>query len=138
MRRITSSRVLRAALAFLALPGVVAFLVPLLIALGGEDRPAFSLLGLPLLVAGTALLAWCVRAFYIAGKGTLAPWDPPKHLVMTGPYRWSRNPMYIGDVVILLGWVVAFRSGALLAYALIVKLVPEGWPARTHIASAAL
>ena len=140
MRRIASSRFLRAALAFLALPGVVAFLVPLLIALGGEDRPPFSLLGVPLLVAGTALLAWCVRTFYVAGKVTLAPWDPPRHLVVIGPYRWSRNPMYIAVVFILLGWAIVFRSWGLLAYALVVKLAfhlrvvfgEERWLARTH------
>ena len=48
-----------------------------------------------LLLPGIGLLLWCVREFYVRGKGTLAPWDPPRHLVASGLYRISRNPMYL-------------------------------------------
>ena len=137
-----SSRFLRALAAFLALPGIVAFAVPLFIALPGWRRfdAPFHLLALVPLVAGVTLLLWCVREFYVAGKGTLAPWDPPRHLVVTGPYRISRNPMYIAVMLVLIGWAIGFASWTLVVYLLIVKAafllrVPFGeepWLARTH------
>ena len=76
---------LRALAAFLALPGIVAFLVPLLIAAPAiRARVPFRLSALVPLLAGVALLLWCVRLFLVQGKGTLAPWDPPRQLVVTG------------------------------------------------------
>src|SRR5688572_8848431 len=107
-------------MAFLALPGVVGFAVPLWIAWpwGG-----IRWIGLLPLAGGVVLLLWCVREFYVAGKGTLARWDPPRHLVTTGPYRLSRNPMYVGLILIILGWALTLRSGRLLLYALIVQLL---------------
>src|ERR1700687_3675239 len=52
--------------------------------------------------------------FRVAGRGTLAPWAPPQRLVTTGPYRFSRNPMYIGVVTILNGWCTLWGSRTLL------------------------
>ncbi len=100
----------------------------------------FHLVALPLLIVGIVLLLWCVRDFYVAGKGSLAPWSPPKHLVMVGLYRWSRNPMYIAVLAILCGWAWAFHSRTLWLYAaavaiafhLRVVLGEEPWFARTH------
>ena len=106
----------RAILAFLALPGVVGFAIPLLLA---GSMPAFrmqSLPGLLVLCVGLVLLLWCVREFYSVGRGTLAPWMPPKFLVVSGPYRYCRNPMYVGVALILLGWAILFRSAILLIY----------------------
>ena len=81
----------RAIAAFLICPGTVAFLVPLLIVWPPERslRPA----GWMLLAIGSMLLLWCVRDFYVVGRGTLAPWAPPKRLLRVGLYRLSRNPM---------------------------------------------
>ena len=53
---------------------------------------------MPLLVGSIGLL-WCVRDFYVRGRGTLAPWAPPEHLVVIGLYRFTRNPMYIAIVL---------------------------------------
>jgi len=114
-------RFLRAVVAFLALPGTVAFLVPLLLAPGGWTS-FVDPRGLLPLGAGIAMLLWCVREFYVAGRGTLAPWSPPEALVITGPYRFSRNPMYIGVLLILSGWALGFRSWPLGAYAFIVGI----------------
>ena len=71
---------LRAVLAFLALPGVVAFVVPLFL-LAPDESGAFNLLrGFVPLTLGVVGLLWCVREFYVAGRGTLAPWSPHRPL----------------------------------------------------------
>ena len=99
---------------------MVAYLVPLLLAPARSDRRAWQWLGLVLVVGGSALLLLCVREFYVAGKGTLAPWSPPRHLVTSGLYRRSRNPMYVAVTTVLVGWAVWFASTTLLVYALAV------------------
>ena len=60
--------------------------------------------GLLVMFLGTVVLGWCIRDFYISGKGTLAPWDPPRKLVVMGLYRYVRNPMYIGVLILVAGW----------------------------------
>jgi hypothetical protein len=115
----------RAILAFIALPGVVAFAIPVAIAGWMQSRALRSPLGLLVLVPGLLLLLWSVREFYVAGRGTLAPWTPPKYLVVTGPYRYCRNPMYVGVDLILLGWTVLYRSAPLLLYAAGVARTPR-------------
>lgn len=110
---------LRAAIAFAALPGIVAFLVPLAWLNRHPRHVTIDPLAIPVLVAGTWVLLWCVRDFY-RHQGTLAPWDPPARLVVTGLYRYSRNPMYVGVSMILLGWAHAFHSARHLIYAVIV------------------
>lgn len=130
----------RALIAFLAMPGMVAFALPLLwLSRAGHGRllhPA----GLALLVLGIVGLGWCVRDFYVVGKGTLAPWAPPRRLVVVGLYRWSRNPMYLSVLLVLAGWSTAFESGALFAYGMGIAVAfelrvvfgEEPWLARTH------
>lgn len=66
--------------------------------------------GLFVTTLGCVLLAWCVRDFYVAGRGTLAPWSPPQNLVRVGLYRYSRNPMYVGVLTIVVGWAITFHS----------------------------
>ena len=114
---------LRAIAAFLALPGLVAGAVPLLIALplirGGQP---FRLVALVPLLLGLALLLWCARVFLVLGRGTLAPWDPPRALVTGGPYRVTRNPMYVAVALMLLGWAIGFASWGLLVYAGVVVI----------------
>lgn len=131
----------RALLAFLALPGVVAILVPVLIAWRGSSQGQLEYpAGLLLLAAGCGALLWCVRDFYVSGKGTLAPWTPPTRLVIVGLYRYSRNPMYIAVFTMLVGWAISFASPTLLAYAAAVAVAfelrvvygEEPWLARTH------
>lgn len=130
----------RALLAFLAMPGIVAFGVPLLLFGGASRLRAITIDGLIELAIGTVVVLWCVRDFYVSGKGTLAPWSPPTNLVVVGLYRWSRNPMYIGVLLIVIGWALAFRSrglgmyAALLAIAFHLRVIlgEEPWLARTH------
>lgn len=131
---------LKALFAFLALPGVVAFVVPLLLLRPETPTSPFAPESIPPLLLGAGLLLWCIREFYVAGRGTLAPWAPPRHLVTTGPYRFSRNPMYVGVLLIVLGWAIGFRAGAMALYALAlavmfhirVRWFEEPWLARKH------
>jgi protein-S-isoprenylcysteine O-methyltransferase Ste14 len=128
----------RALIAFLLLPGVVAFLLPALFVWPIATR-GFDLTGLAPFGAGVIVLLWCVRDFYAAGKGTLAPWDPPQRLVRVGLYRFSRNPMYVGVLLILVGWTIACRTRSLLIYTIAVAILfhlrvlwfEEPWLART-------
>ena len=66
--------------------------------------------------AGLALALWCVLTFALAGRGTPAPFDPPRRLVVGGPYRFVRNPMYVGAGLALAGAALFYRSPPLLGY----------------------
>ena len=131
---------LRALVAFMALPGMVAFVIPLFLITSRAQRSLHELWGVVPLTLGLVVLALTVREFYVAGRGTLAPWSPPRTLVTSGLYRYSRNPMYVGVLLILAGWAIAFRSWPLAIYAasvavavhLRVLLHEEPFLARTH------
>ena len=73
--------------------------------------------GLVLVVLGAALALWCIITFALVGKGTPAPFDPPRKLVWAGPYRWVRNPMYVGAGAALAGAALFYQSPALVAFA---------------------
>lgn len=73
-------------------------------------------LSVPVLAAGLAIYVWCASDFTFTGGGTPAPIDPPKTLVMSGLYRYSRNPMYVGVLSILIGEVLFFASPPHLLY----------------------
>ncbi len=75
------------------------------------------------MMAGAAILFWCVYDFLVAGKGTLAPWDPPKRLVKIGPYRLMRNPMYAGVLLLALGWGLFLSSPLLFLYTIMLAVV---------------
>lgn len=68
------------------------------------------------LAVGLALFVTTVRLFAQIGKGTLAPWNPPQHLVVAGPYRYVRNPMISGGLAILLAEALFFGSLPLLGW----------------------
>lgn len=130
----------RALFAFLVLPGMVAFLLPwLFLEPSAKTQPIDWWAAAPFALGLTVLLL-CVRSFYVQGKGTLAPWSPPRHLVTTGLYRFSRNPMYVGVLLILIGWTLAFHSRSLLIYTAIVAVLfwirvvvfEEPWLTSTH------
>lgn len=106
-------------------PGTVTILVPYWL-LSSRSAPPPMQLGvfryfgaLPILI-GTAIYFWCAWDFTFAGRGTPAPIDPPKELVVRGLYRCVRNPMYVGILSILLGEVLLFASWRLFEYTAVV------------------
>jgi len=135
-----NSLFLKALFAFLALPGMVAFVIPLLLITPASRRVWVEPWGLVPLVLGVVVLALTVREFYVAGRGTLAPWSPPRTLVTSGLYRYSRNPMYVGVLLILCGWAIGLWSWVLAIYAAGIAIAvyvrvlvnEEPFLARTH------
>jgi len=89
--------------------------------LGGPLPPWTAAAGLSILAAGSMLAFLCVATFVARGRGTPALFDPPRRFVAAGPYRYVRNPMYIGGAFMLLGLGMAQRSPA------IVLFVPAWW-----------
>jgi protein-S-isoprenylcysteine O-methyltransferase Ste14 len=73
--------------------------------------------GMFVVAIGTAIALWCVFTFVFVGKGTPAPFDPPRKLVIRGPYRFVRNPMYIGAGMTLAGAALYYESLSILIYA---------------------
>jgi protein-S-isoprenylcysteine O-methyltransferase Ste14 len=114
---------LRALIFVVLLPGTVAIGVPALLLSTGAEIHSFDigwlrLLGAGPLTLGATLLFWCVADFAFVGRGTLAPVDAPTTLVMTGPYRLVRNPMYVAVVLIILSEALLFESLTLVVYGL--------------------
>jgi protein-S-isoprenylcysteine O-methyltransferase Ste14 len=76
-------------------------------------------IGFILAIVGIILATMCVATFATRGRGTPAPFDAPREFVATGPYRYVRNPMYIGAFGVLLGAGFAFSSFAIVLLAFI-------------------
>jgi protein-S-isoprenylcysteine O-methyltransferase Ste14 len=97
--------------------------VPLrLVSWSGIARPEFGaaqVAGMAIVVVGGAIALWCILTFATLGRGTPAPFDPPRRLVVRGPYRFVRNPMYVGAFIALLGAAVYYQSLYLVLYACI-------------------
>src|SRR5262245_32300895 len=94
-------------------PGTVAVYIPsTLVGRGLVLRPsdAIGFGGLALVASGVGLLGICFWNFATVGLGTPAPIDPPKTLVVRGPYRWTRNPMYVAVLSILFGEALIAQS----------------------------
>ena len=98
--------------AILVLPFVMTIVIPRWIARGyglvtawpaGAAQALGRIAGGAVFLVGLSLFLWCLYLFAARGKGTLAPWDPPKHLVVSGPYRYVRNPMISGVLTIIAG-----------------------------------
>jgi protein-S-isoprenylcysteine O-methyltransferase Ste14 len=98
-------------------PGTVAVYVPLLFGDHAAPSAPSRLAGGVVLAIGALIYAWCVWDFATFGRGTPAPIDAPKRLIVRGLYRLTRNPMYVGVLTVILGWAIVFRSPALVLYA---------------------
>jgi protein-S-isoprenylcysteine O-methyltransferase Ste14 len=93
----------------------------------GIGRPtaigAWQVAGVIVGLAGAVLAASCILTFAVVGNGTPAPFDPPRRLVMLGPYRVVRNPMYVGAALALAGATLFYQSFELLGYVGLFLLV---------------
>jgi protein-S-isoprenylcysteine O-methyltransferase Ste14 len=72
--------------------------------------------GIILMAAGGILALLCLSLFVVRGKGTPAPFDAPREFVAVGPYRYVRNPMYIGGWLVLIGFGLLERSISILLF----------------------
>lgn len=98
--------------------GLFALYIPLAVLRAGPriEPGILSVLAFPLWLIGSLTVFWCFWDFTFKGHGTPVPTDPPKELVVTGPYRYVRNPIYVGVLGIFLGHFLRFGYWALLLY----------------------
>lgn len=99
---------LKTVLFFILVPGLCLGAVPVWLMI--TTPPLFSFgvlrwLAVPLWLAGWTVIVWCCRDFTVRGRGTPNPLDPPRALVVSGSYHYVRNPIYLGAVAILAGYV---------------------------------
>ena len=105
-------------------PGTVAVLVPLRFFSHADlEVSVRSFSAGMLLLLGASIYACCLWDFAITGRGTPAPIDSPKTLVVRGLYRYTRNPMYVGVLTVIGGWALLFGSTELAIYGLCVAAV---------------
>ena len=119
--------ILGSALFFVLAPGTVAGLIPWWITRWEFRQPFLDLeatrvVGIVLIVAGAPGLVDSFARFALQGLGTPAPIAPTENLVVTGLYRYVRNPMYVAVVVVILGQAVLFGDWRLIVYAMLVWL----------------
>ncbi len=101
------------------LPFIVLILVPYWIEKDLSLKYISTLVaGLILMILGLVLMILNIINFITIGKGTLAPWSPTKRLVITGMYRYVRNPMIIGVLIVLIGESTAILSLPILIWTL--------------------
>ena len=103
------------------------FLPARVLSWSGIVRPATidgaQVAGMLVGASGAALALWCIVTFVVVGRGTPAPFDPPRRLVVAGPYRLVRNPMYLGAGLALAGAALFYGSWALLGYSVAFAFV---------------
>jgi protein-S-isoprenylcysteine O-methyltransferase Ste14 len=98
---------------------VLMYLPARVLSWSGIVRPAIEapqIAGMVIGAAGASVALWCIFTFALIGRGTPMPLDPPRRLVIEGPYRFVRNPMYVGAGLALAGASLFYESWPLLSY----------------------
>tara|TARA_A100001037_G_scaffold305853_1_gene347705 strand:- start:374 stop:898 length:525 start_codon:yes stop_codon:yes gene_type:complete len=123
----------RALASIALLPGTAIVIVPgLLLWAGvgsgwtaepGQTSPLGLVFGVLCAAAGLVLAGWTIVDFTRRGRGTLAPWDPPKNFLVTGPYRHVRNPMITGVALILVAEALLLHAVLVAAWAVVFFLI---------------
>ena len=117
----------------LLVPGVVVWWVPLHwferyprwpvpAAWGGPQYAALALAAL-----AAALFLWCQGLFAVRGRGTPAPFDPPKKFIRRGPYKWVRNPMYLAVFALVAAEALFLRSWHIGVYLVLLACLIHVW-----------
>jgi len=102
----------------LILPITVLILIPLYIEKDLAIKNIITLvIGLFVMIIGLYVMAKTILAFKKIGKGTLAPWSPTRKLVVSGMYRYVRNPMIMGVLTVLIGESIALLSLPIIKWA---------------------
>jgi protein-S-isoprenylcysteine O-methyltransferase Ste14 len=91
--------------------------------LGIEFPSWIASLGIVVMIAGGILALLCIATFVLRGHGTPAPFDPPQQFVIVGPYRYVRNPMYVGGFAVMLGMSIYLRSFSILVLSIVFCFV---------------
>lgn len=114
-----------AAFALCGGPALVAGLVPWLLTKWHADEQPLILrvLGVLLLLFGAALVIEPFARFALQGRGTPMPWAPPTHFVAGGSYRFSRNPMYVGVLALVVGQALLLGREILFAWAVVAAAI---------------
>jgi protein-S-isoprenylcysteine O-methyltransferase Ste14 len=123
----------RVILSLLALPFIVIVIVPGIILFFENESlwigwtrqpqdPVLTIISIALCLLGVTLFVWTNRLFIGKGRGTLAPWDPPRKFIAEGPYRHVRNPMIIGVWLVLTAEAFFFQSAGITIWAVFFML----------------
>lgn len=113
------------ALFFFVAPGTVAGIIPYWITrwrIGEDANLSANIIGVALIAAGATALIECFVRFARTSGGTPSPLAPTQRLVVTGLYRFVRNPMYVAVLMLIMGQMFVFASAGLMAYAIVIWL----------------
>ena len=101
----------------LVVPASLMLYVPYFMVRDGRPFDGLGMIpGFLVIVLGVGIYLWCVWDFAAFGRGTPAPIDAPKRLVVRGLYRWTRNPMYIGVMTAIGGWILLSHQRGMWIY----------------------
>ena len=109
---------------FLLVPFFIIWIPYEILSSSGHDiefkSGVFQHVGLVFIALGVVAYIWCSGSFVFYAKGTPIPFTPTKELVVTGLYKYVRNPLYIAGTLVLLGETLLFQSKGIFIYTLIM------------------